>query len=429
VALFAVVVLVHSTGAGFAILGPEAYQSLILLLWLVGYAVAAAFLLDGAVRLRTRPPMPLALLAFVALAAASTLWSEAPSVTMRRSFALAGTILIALALAQHLRPVDLFEALRRAMLVIAVSSLALYVMGDVRAVDAVHDTLRGVVIQKNSLGRFMAAGLFAGACVMLLDVRRWRRCVASAVPMIVALALTDSAGGLATAVFGVGIVGVVAMWRRQRGRKALAVLGMAGIGLVALIAPLGLGPSGAHEALGRDATLTGRTQIWEESLAAFWQRPLTGYGYGAFWDIASTGAGSDPAARIVAGLQQTVSQAHNGLLDVALALGISGVALMLFVLGDLTRRGLLDARSGRFDCALLRLSIGGLVVVTTIAESGILQENALLTLLLAVAIATPSLSRRGRGAAPARAPRRSVGVEELIGASAGGPSPATSPRW
>ena len=36
-------------------------------------------------------------------------------------------------------------------------------------------------------------------------------------------------------------------------------------------------------ALGRSATLTGRTRIWQMSLDNIAQRPWLGYGFGAFW--------------------------------------------------------------------------------------------------------------------------------------------------
>jgi hypothetical protein len=84
-------VLLLSTGAGFALgfTGTES-QPLVLLFWLVAYAVGGGLLIDTIVRLRRRPPVPPWLLLFVILAATSTFWSESPSVTLRRAFALAG---------------------------------------------------------------------------------------------------------------------------------------------------------------------------------------------------------------------------------------------------------------------------------------------------------------------------------------------------
>ena len=62
----------------------------------------------------------------------------------------------------------------------------------------------------------------------------------------------------------------------------------------------------------RDATLTGRTDIWAGLLPDVTQHPLFGYGFGSFWT----------AARIY---QHDIGEAHNGYLEVCLGLGFVGV--------------------------------------------------------------------------------------------------------
>jgi O-antigen ligase len=77
-------------------------------------------------------------------------------------------------------------------------------------------------------------------------------------------------------------------------------------------------------ALGKDATLTGRTFLWQLASDMAARRPWLGYGYGAFW----LGPGS--WAGYVADLMHwEAPHAHNGLLDLALDLGRAGVVLYL----------------------------------------------------------------------------------------------------
>ena len=377
-------VLVLSTGAFSVLRGSDDESSpVVLLLWTSAYAVALLGLIDGRLRLRTPLPVPVAITAFVSWALLSPAWSVSPTVSLRRAIALGGTVAIGLYLAQRLRPVEIFEAVRRATLVVAVASLLLYAAGDPRVIDDAHQTLRGVVVTKNTLGRVMAIGLIATATVALFDRRSRRRCAVSAAPLVAALSLTDSAGGVVLAVAGVGVVGVTALWLFDHGKSALPTLVLGALAFVALVgASAGFSVESILALTGRDATLTGRTDIWAQSLLAARERPWFGSGYGAFWAVGSSD-GSAEAARISGRLAEPVANAHNGLLEIWLDTGLIGVGLAVLVLGHLLVRGVADARAGRRGPATLRLLVLALVIVSTAAESGLLQENSLLTILLA----------------------------------------------
>lgn len=378
---FATTVFILSTGAFVTVL-LDGSSPVVLGLWIVAYLVAGAVLLDGALRERRTVTVPLALVAFLALAAASVLWSAAPEVTLRRSIGLGGTVLIGLVLAQRLRPVAIFDAMRRAVLVIAVVSLLFYLSGDARALDEVHDTLRGVVATKNTLGRVMGLGLLACAATAFIDRGRLRLAIGSAVPMVVALALTGSTGGAIIAVLVLLMMAAAMLWRSAVGRHALLGTAATVSGVFVLVAQ-----ATSAEAIvglvGRDLTLTGRTRIWALSAEAFAQQPLLGYGYGTFWHEAGPTAGR----RIVALLYWSVPNAHNGLLDVALDVGVVGVVLAVLIIGGLLIRGIGDARAGRHEVAVLRLSIALLVVFSNLVESSFLQENVFLTIAFVAALA------------------------------------------
>ena len=73
--------------------------------------------------------------------------------------------------------------------------------------------------------------------------------------------------------------------------------------------------------LGRDATLTGRSDIWREVWRAILKRPLLGYGFSAFW-IGLKGE----AFNVITMLGFVVLHAHNGFLEIMLELGGTGLA-------------------------------------------------------------------------------------------------------
>ena len=113
---------------------------------------------------------------------------------------------------------------------------------------------------------------------------------------------------------------VLALRRRSGGGLvvgyALLVLGLAGGAL------LSVGWQDVLAALGRDPTFTNRTRIWQLALEYIDHRPWLGYGYGGFWRADSVDANVFWGA-----LGFKTPHAHNSWLELALGLGIVGVAI------------------------------------------------------------------------------------------------------
>ena len=84
--------------------------------------------------------------------------------------------------------------------------------------------------------------------------------------------------------------------------------------------------------VGRDATLTGRTDIWRIVLDAIWQKPLLGFGYAAATDFIRP--------LLVAQIGSAAVDAHNGYLDVLLGTGIVGLAVLVFWILSVIIRGI-----------------------------------------------------------------------------------------
>jgi exopolysaccharide production protein ExoQ len=75
--------------------------------------------------------------------------------------------------------------------------------------------------------------------------------------------------------------------------------------------------------LGKDPTLTGRSNIWAAVMTSVMKRPILGYGYMAFWRGLQGESGNVSLAS-----HWIVPHAHNGFLEVWLQLGIVGLALI-----------------------------------------------------------------------------------------------------
>jgi O-antigen ligase len=98
------------------------------------------------------------------------------------------------------------------------------------------------------------------------------------------------------------------------------------------------------ELIGKDPTMTGRTDIWGYVVPYIYQRPLLGWGYAAFWSTLN------PAAWEIANALRWYSpEAHNGLLEILLSGGLVGAVWFLYLWVRTVR---LSLRCMRYDSAM-----------------------------------------------------------------------------
>ena len=76
--------------------------------------------------------------------------------------------------------------------------------------------------------------------------------------------------------------------------------------------------------LDKDPTLTGRTEFWPYIIDYIYQRPLLGWGFAAFW------IPSNPSAEEIP-IGFGINEAHNGMLQLLLDIGVVGTAIFLFL--------------------------------------------------------------------------------------------------
>jgi O-antigen ligase len=105
--------------------------------------------------------------------------------------------------------------------------------------------------------------------------------------------------------------------------------------------------------LGKGATLSGRTGVWQVVFLAIVKRPILGFGYGAFWV-----AGNPEASRLgqIIG-DPGLNNAENGVLQIWLELGIIGVAMLFAMLFRTTKNAIACFRSNTPNYAIWYMSI------------------------------------------------------------------------
>ncbi|WP_426958447.1 O-antigen ligase family protein [Muricoccus radiodurans] len=346
--------------------------------------VQFALLLGGLLFVARQPARCLAaaargwpLILMLVVIAASALWSEVPAATLRRSVSGLALVLYVLSVAASY---SLDRFMRLVLLTLVLTAAAGWVLAVLRPsagfdVGDYSNAVRGLYYQKNAQGMaLLGAALALSYLVLRRGAWLWTDMLLVGF-ILVALVLSRSTTSflLTNLTFGVTLA---LLWfeRGGRWRAAAVVLGVAAA-LAALPLLTTVSVSDLLEILGKDASLTGRTYIWDEIRVAISRRPLLGYGYSAFW-VSDT-------YRVLA-IQRTVNwkvpNAHSGYLDVMLQLGWLGMALLLTMVSVTLVRVLRALRGPRRVLALWMLNF--LAVQATLSNN----ESTLLLLDLQLAL-------------------------------------------
>ncbi|MBI0535692.1 O-antigen ligase family protein [Roseomonas sp. KE2513] len=309
---------------------------------------------------------------------ASVTWSVLPGPTLRRAVALLGAVSFGLLTGLHFNEDQITRTLIRAAVITVITTLLFTAAFPGLGLD-VHSQLRGPFAHKNLLGGFVAIAAIAAIhrISMAWRMRRFRIMsldVCALVGSFSCLLLSRSG----TPILSIGVAVLVSslvkqlLWSDGLARS-LAPGFLTGVIAFALI-------FGGHasaliaEALGRDVTLSGRTNIWEFVLEMIRQEPLAGYGYGIFWLGESA-----PGALFWYWTKQFDLHAHNGFLQLALDAGLIGVALFVASILVLFVRLISIGLAGAGTTASWATMFLGLFLITNMAETRLWQGNEPLT--------------------------------------------------
>lgn len=341
---------------------------------------------------------------------ASVMWSEYPFVAFKRWTKAVGNLVMVLVVLSEADPA---AALRRllarsgfVLLPLSVLLIKYYPeMGRHYSMWTGMGYNSGVAISKNGLGFVCLVFGLASAwrflrAVQSEDRHRARR------PMIahgIVLATTvwlfwkaDAAASLGCFLVGTAVLALT-NWRRMS--LPPTVIHALAIGIVALCV-LGLfidSDVSLAQTMGRDATLTGRTDLWEDVLEVRID-PWVGTGFESFWL-------GDRAKTLWKKHWWRPNQAHNGYLETYLNLGWIGVGLLGLVIAW-GYRNVVGALRTDEDLGGLRLAFFVAALLQNLTEATFkVMHPVWIVFLLAVAV-VPEASAERAIATPARAPAR-----------------------
>ena len=278
--------------------------------------------------LRALGGIPIWLAVVLAWCVFSIVWAVEPTIAGRRTVFCVMVCLSTVYLVQRMEAKTALNVLAVTCIVILgldwialeASPMALHQEGG--AEPGLVGTWRGAHSHKNGAGAFCASSIIV-FCDLAVRKRSYITAPALALLAFVFLIGTESKTSLGF--LGVAVAaGLLAefTWRHRMLRYSIMFVGvcLVLVGLNFFSQQL----SDALALLDDPGALTGRSQIWPIVLAYIGDHPLSGAGYGSFWAI---GENSPVFSYATGWVAERVDHAHNGYLNLAVQIGLIGLAL------------------------------------------------------------------------------------------------------
>jgi O-antigen ligase len=341
------------------------------------------------------------LVVFFCYCAVSVLWSDFPFVAFKRLTKGIGNLTMILIILSDPNPA---AAMKRffawsGFLLIPLSVLLIKyypALGRVYNRWTWEVFVTGVAVDKNGLGGIcLLVGL--ASLWRIIEERRQTRdsppgpLVAHVITLAMVVWLFSKAdSSTAVACFLLGAA-VIAMTTRFVGGEPARVHGIVGVIAFAVLL-VALFPNGftyVVEALGRNTTLTGRTDIWGDLLGMD-LNPWLGTGFESFWL-------GERASFLAKKYYFHPNQAHNGYIEMYVNLGLVGLGFLVLLMAQGYRR-IVDAYRSNVGLSTLKLAVFVTAVVYNVTEATFKVMHPIWIVFL-LAIAAPALDGRDEDSA------------------------------
>lgn len=340
------------------------------------------------------------LILLIAYMLISILWSDIPFISLKRWVRELTAVIMALIVLTEPAPRQAMESLfRRTVYILIPFSILLIKYFPQYGIQfnrwSGEEMWIGVTLQKNGLGRLCLISAFFLVWTLF---RRWKardiytnkfQTAAELFLLMLTLWLLKgpstwaaSASGFVALIIGLAAFAGLLWLKKHRlylhPNTLIAITGI--IMAVGIITPFSQGSSVADlvSLVGRDETLTGRTDIWAELVPIVERNPVLGCGFGGFWTSRTTA-------------EAIVNEAHNGYLEVLLQLGFIGLlitSMFLLSFGRSTARAL----AYDYDWASLCICFLLMAAVHNISETSFDSFTShLMAMVLFLAVTLPAV--------------------------------------
>jgi exopolysaccharide production protein ExoQ len=260
----------------------------------------------------------------------SFLWSELPTDSLAAGVTAVGATAFGLYLATRYTIEEQLKLISWAyVLIILLSLIFVIVVPEYAFMSGIHKgAMRGIYTHKNQFGLMM----IIGALVFLIRALgkqkllgfNWLLWVFFSIS-VATVALSRSTTSIVNLFLVVSLLFIYRAFRWRYEILIPAALAAIFIGFVSFVLVTN-NTEFILTSLGKDPTLTGRTDLWSLVWDKIQEKPWLGYGVKGFWK------GLDgPSQHVQLGLRTKVIYAHNGFLDLWITVGIIG--MIIFAVG------------------------------------------------------------------------------------------------
>ena len=320
---------------------------------LIALAVGVVALFGrGRVRLHVPPLLFVVMAAYVSWNLVSVYWSVQPSATIGRVVTLVQLLVSVWLVTEYCR------GRARLLMMLQAFVLGNCVAFGVTLANAVSSDFAGFRdvgrFDANEFAAVLALGIPMAALLTAERRARFLHLVNLAYPAVAVFGviLAASRGGLITALVALLVIPLSLSRQRMSSKVAWSLATVLALGFGFVYAPRAFPEVYRNlERLGGTAdelaegTLTGRTEIWSETLEVFWESPLGGVGAGAARHALKGGG---------FGVDKTV---HNVFLAVAAETGVVGLLLFLGLMGIAVAAAFLAPQRQRTYVIVLALTL------------------------------------------------------------------------
>jgi len=316
------------------------------------------------------------------IALASFLWSDFPDWSLRKAFATMQTSYFGLYVASRFSLKQQLQLLGWTLGIVMVLSTAFTLAFPAAAIEAGANAgaWRGPFTQKNLFARLLVLGSVV-FLLLALDSHRQRWLLWSSFSLSVCLIfLTGSKTALLLMLL---FIVLLPLYRSLRWKGTIIIPLLITVILIGgSIAALIIGNwENLLLAFGRDATLSGRTGLWEAAIEKIFAHPWLGYGYQGFWREGGE------ATTIWLSEGYKPPHAHNGFINLALDLGLVGLFVFLSTIVVSYVRAIAWLRLGKTSIELWPICYVTFFFMYNHSENTIVEHNSVFwTLLVTVTL-------------------------------------------
>lgn len=363
-------------------------------------AAALIILIIRAPKLTALLRRNLPMLLFLFYCGVSIFWSDFPDVAAKRWMRALGDVAMVLVVATEPQPDAAVETLLARMGLIV---FPLSIVVDFGRARAGLDYHAGLTTDKNMFGMVclvlgLAAvwRLFKTVSYDQAEGRGKRILVRAVIALMATWCIWTGKSGTSTACFFVGVFLIVVAKRWLSRKPVILHLVVVSLVFLALYAAILNPDMGVVSAMGKDPTLTGRTDVWK-TVIAMAPNPLVGAGFESFW--------LGPRLKKLWDIYVwRPNEAHDGYIEVYLNLGWMGLCLLGFFLITSYWRVAKGLRE-KADIGRLRFTYVVIAIIYSLTEAGFRMFSAVwLAFLLSAAAVLASKSRAEVPSPPAPPP-------------------------